>query len=111
MLRLGGGMSIDDPNTPTRAGSVGGWWGGVKTLAWQSYQNLQIKSSGASVDTNPTLTFTLKSNYGLHAEFFEDHHGTTQYTPMLSLNDAKGKWIQVGLILRAFNYCCFTNQK
>jgi hypothetical protein len=56
----------------------------------------QIKSSGDSVDTNPTLTFTLKSNLGFHIELFEDHHGTTQYIPMLSLHDAVGKWIQVG---------------
>jgi hypothetical protein len=55
----------------------------------------QIKSSGDSVDTNPTLTFTLKSNYGLHAELFEDHHGTTHYHEMLTINAAKGKWIQV----------------
>jgi hypothetical protein len=32
------------------------------------FPDSQVKSSGATVDTNPTLTFTLKSNYGLHIE-------------------------------------------
>ena len=54
-----------------------------------------MKCSRSSVDTNPTLTFTLKSNHGLHAEFFADHHGTTKIIPMLNLGAAKGKWIQV----------------
>ena len=60
---------------------------------------VQLKASGSNVDTNPTLTFTLKSNHGFHAEFFEDHHGTTQLIDMLSLSAAKGKWIQVRIFL------------
>jgi hypothetical protein len=32
----------------------------------------QIRASPAGmVDSNPTLTFSLKSNYGFHAEFYQ----------------------------------------
>jgi hypothetical protein len=52
------------------------------------------------VDTNPTLTFTLKSNYGFHIEFFADHHGETQNIEMLPLDEAIGRWIQARKILK-----------
>ena len=71
-------------------------WKNFIKLTLANGQLFQIKASGASVDNNPTLTFTLRKNNGLEIDFNADHHGTSQYIPMLNLAAAKGKWIQVG---------------
>jgi hypothetical protein len=57
--------------------------------------NLQIKSSGTNVNPNPTLTFTLRKRNGLEIDFIHDHFEPGEYIPMLPLNQATGKWIQV----------------
>jgi hypothetical protein len=57
--------------------------------------NFQIKSSGAHVISNPTLTFTLRKKTGLEIDFNKDHYAPSDYIPMLPLNQATGKWIQV----------------
>ena len=43
----------------------------------------------------PTFTLTLKSDYGLHTEFWQDHHEGYQSDKILSIEEARGKWIQV----------------
>ena len=68
----------------------------LEISAWEM-SIFQIKSSGANVDNNPTLTFTLRSKNGLEIDFIQDHHGGAQYIPMLPLSEATGKWIQVGM--------------
>ena len=65
-----------------------------------NFYKLQIKATGTNVNPNPTLTFTLRSTNGLEIDFAANHFGQGQKIPMLSLNEAKGKWIQVGLFSR-----------
>ena len=56
---------------------------------------LQIKPNGSNVDSMPTFTLTLISDYGLHTEFWQDHHEGYQSDKILSIEEARGKWIQV----------------
>lgn len=62
-----------------------------------------MKPSGDGADSSPTLTFSMNNEIGLHYQFFQDHDGITQFIPMLTLNEAKGKWIQVSLLMTGYN--------
>jgi hypothetical protein len=57
--------------------------------------NFQIKSSGAHDNPNPNLTFTLRKKTGLEIDFSHDHFEPGEFYPMLPLDQATGKWIQV----------------
>jgi hypothetical protein len=61
---------------------------------------VQIKASGSYATAhhpNPDLTFSLRSTHGLHIEVMNSQQTATEYHDMLSMDDAKGKWIQVAI--------------
>ncbi len=59
---------------------------------------MQIKAGGSYAQAhhpNPDLTFSLRSTHGLHIEVMNIEQTATEYHDMLSMDAAKGQWIQV----------------
>jgi hypothetical protein len=60
-----------------------------------NYSFFQLKATGDGVNPNPILTFGLRKSTGLDLEFSHDLDQEGEKYPMLTLDQAKGRWIQV----------------